>query len=139
MSRGIRRHLVLWACVLGCAVTQLAHGAQLNMVLHQQGIAKAGALHNGVRLGVLYLTYHGRHAGFKIWTDAPTLSLVDTNGQHPPIHVRLENDGWKSEPGSNYAVTTESTEDRVQLNVVTDGEQAVSAGSWKIDLQAAAF
>jgi len=139
MSKGIGRHLVLWTCVFGCTLAPLAHATEVNAVLRQQGVTRAGRVHDGAQLGVLYLTYHGSHAGFKVWSETPSLSLTDVNGLHAPIRVRLENKDWQSEPGNKYAVTTTSAQDRVELNLVADGEQALPAASWKIDLQAAIF
>lgn len=88
--------------VAASSLVPIANAAEkLQTTLRVGAYFRAGHVPDGMVLAQGWVTYHGSHSGFRVWSDeqkagnTPTVLLL--SGQQDPRHhiqVRLEGEGW---------------------------------------------
>ncbi|EDU9614197.1 pilin structural protein SafD [Salmonella enterica subsp. enterica] len=107
---------------------------------------RAGHVPDGMVLAQGWVTYHGSHSGFRVWSDeqkagnTPTVLLL--SGQQDPRHhiqVRLEGEGWQPDTVNGRGAILRTAADNASFSVVVDGNQEVPADTWTLDFKACAL
>ncbi|MBJ5510301.1 pilin structural protein SafD, partial [Salmonella enterica subsp. enterica serovar Meleagridis] len=89
--------------VTASSLVPIANAAEkLQTTLRVGTYFRAGHVPDGMVLAQGWVTYHGSHSGFRVWSDEQkagnTPAVLLLSGQQDPRHhiqVRLEGEGWQ--------------------------------------------
>ncbi|QQN36467.1 hypothetical protein JHW33_07555 [Rahnella aceris] len=103
----------------------------------------SGTLKDGFLVGKGRVMYHGEHAGFRVWSEAPR------NGNHPAryllegqqnvrnkLRVRIESERGQPDGKEGKGIIVLTGDDSILFKVVVDGQQNVRADNYPIELRA---
>lgn len=133
--------------VAASSLMPIANAAEkLQTTLRVGTYFRAGHVPDGMVLAQGWVTYHGSHSGFRVWSDeqkagnTPTVLLL--SGQQDPRHhiqVRLEGEGWQPDTVNGRGAILRTAADNASFSVVVDGNQEVPADTWTLDFKACAL
>ncbi|MGF6188972.1 AfaD family invasin [Serratia sp. 2723] len=146
-----RRYGSIWrvCCVFILAITlpglvQADDTPQI--VLKMRSVLESGKLNDGTRLGVGRIVFHEDHYGFQIWSDAVKSTdqphryvLAGEQNLDHKLHVRLEGDGWQSDIKDGKGIILTTSDDMAKFDVRVDGEQAVVADRYQLQINGMAL
>lgn len=141
---------VLYSATLLVAASSLipiANAAEkLQTTLRVGAYFQGGHEPDGMVLAQGWVTYHGSHSGFRVWSDeqkaGDTPSVLLLSGQqdtHHHLQVRLEGEEWQPDTASGRGVILRTAADNSSFRVVVDGDQDVPADTWTLDFKACAL
>lgn len=106
----------------------------------------SGTLKDGFLVGKGRVMYHGEHAGFRVWSEAPK------SGAHPArymlegeqnvrnkLRVRIESERGQPDGKEGKGIIIPTGDDSILFKVVVDGQQNVKADIYPIELRAVAL
>ncbi|WP_158234021.1 MULTISPECIES: AfaD family invasin [unclassified Erwinia] len=134
----------MFVCCLGSPLTVLA--AESPHVSIQTGGKLAGQFRDGDIITQVRIASQDAHSGFQFWSEAmksgsaPNRYVVTgvQNGRNT-LRVRIEKEGGQPDSTSGKGLIMRTGDEVASFNVVSDGEQTVTADSYLFDVRAASI